>query len=317
MTRIGPGDRASSPARTTHVVLTESEIPLSNTRPGSVLQRKIQERRGLMVAGAANALTSRVIQDLGFEAVYLTGAGITNTFFGLPDMGFVSLADLASHTSATRDAVDLPIIVDGDTGFGNELNVRHTVRTLERAGANAIQLEDQSMPKKCGHFNDKSVIAAAEAASKIKAAVDARQNEDFLVIARTDARAIEGFEAAIERANLFIEAGADITFVEAPTSVDELRAIPRLLSVPQLVNVVIGGKTPTLDASEFAQMGFGLVLYANAALQGAVLGMTAALTRLRDTGRLDEDSGLVASFALRQRLVQKDLFDELALKYRR
>ncbi len=269
------------------------------------------------MAGAANALASRVIQDLGFEAVYLTGAGITNTFFGMPDMGFVSLADLAQHTSATRDAVELPIIVDGDTGFGNELNVRHTVRTLERAGANAIQLEDQSMPKKCGHFNDKSVIPAAEAASKIKAAVDARQNEDFLIIARTDARAIEGFDAAIERANLFIEAGADITFVEAPTSIDELRAIPQALSVPQLVNVVIGGKTPTLDANEFAQMGFGLVLYANAALQGAVLGMTAALTRLRDTGRLDEDSGLVASFALRQRLVQKELFDELALKYKR
>jgi len=290
---------------------------LNNTRPGTVLQRKINERRGLVVAGAANALASRVIQDLGFEAVYLTGAGITNTFFGMPDMGFVSLADLAQHTSATRDAVELPIIVDGDTGFGNELNVRHTVRTLERAGANAIQLEDQSMPKKCGHFNDKSVIPAAEAASKIKAAVDARQSEDFLIIARTDARAVEGFEAAIERANLFIEAGADITFVEAPTSVDELRAIPQRLSVPQLVNVVIGGKTPTLGASEFAQMGFGLVLYANAALQGAVLGMTAALTRLRDTGRLDEDSGLVASFALRQRLVQKDLFDELALKYKR
>lgn len=290
---------------------------MNSTRPGTLLQRKVNERRGLMVAGAANALAARVIQDLGFEAVYLTGAGITNTYFGLPDMGFVSLADLAQHTSATRDAVELPIIVDGDTGFGNELNVRHTVRTLERAGANAIQLEDQSMPKKCGHFNDKSVIPAAEAASKIKAAVDARQNEDFLVIARTDARAIEGFDAAIERANLFIEAGADITFVEAPTSVDELRAIPKALSVPQLVNVVIGGKTPTLDASEFAQMGFGLVLYANAALQGAVLGMTAALTRLRDTGRLDEDSGLVASFALRQRLVQKDLFDELALKYKR
>ncbi|MES2480553.1 MAG: isocitrate lyase/PEP mutase family protein [Pseudomonadota bacterium] len=290
---------------------------MTDTRPGTVLKRKINERRGLVAAGAANALASRVIQDLGFEAVYLTGAGITNTFFGMPDMGFVSLADLAQHTSATRDAVDLPIIVDGDTGFGNELNVRHTVRTLERAGANAIQLEDQSMPKKCGHFNDKSVIPAAEAASKIKAAVDARQNEDFLIIARTDARAIEGFDAAIERANLFIEAGADITFVEAPTSIDELRAIPKALSVPQLVNVVIGGKTPTLDASEFAQMGFGLVLYANAALQGAVLGMTAALTRLRDTGRLDEDSGLVASFALRQRLVQKDLFDELALKYKR
>lgn len=290
---------------------------MSDTRPGAVLKEKITARRGMIVAGAANAMAARLIEQLGFEAVYLSGAGITNTFYGIPDLGFISLADLVQHTAATRDAVELPIIVDADTGFGNELNVRHTVRTLERAGANAIQLEDQVMPKKCGHFNDKSVVAVAEAASKIKAAVDARRNDDFLVIARTDARAVEGFEAALERAQAFIESGADITFVEAPVSVDELRRIPQALSVPQLVNVVIGGKTPTLDAAEFGRMGFGLVLYANAALQGAVFGMAAALTRLRDTGRLDEDSGLVATFAQRQQLVQKDLFDELALRYRR
>ena len=289
---------------------------MSASRPGTVLKEKINQRRGLMVAGAANALAARLIEQLGFEAVYLSGAGITNTFYGIPDLGFISLADLAQHTAATRDAVELPIIVDADTGFGNELNVRHTVRTLERAGANAIQLEDQAMPKKCGHFNDKSVIPARQAASKIKAAVDARLNDDFLIIARTDARAVEGFEAALERAQLFIESGADMTFVEAPLSIEELRRIPQALAVPQLVNVVIGGKTPTLDAGEFAQMGFGLVLYANAALQGALFGMSAALTRLRDSGRLDEDSGLVASFAQRQQLVQKDLFDGLALGYK-
>ena len=289
---------------------------MSTSRPGSVLKEKIKQRRGLVVAGAANALAARLIQQLGFEAVYLSGAGITNTFYGIPDLGFISLADLAQHTAATRDAVELPIIVDADTGFGNELNVRHTVRTLERAGANAIQLEDQASPKKCGHFNDKSVIPARQAASKIKAAVDARLNDDFLIIARTDARAVEGFEAALERAQLFIDSGADMTFVEAPVSVEELRRIPQALAVPQLVNVVIGGRTPTLDAGEFAQMGFGLVLYANAALQGALFGMSAALTRLRDSGRLDEDSGLVASFAQRQQLVQKDLFDELALSYK-
>jgi 2-methylisocitrate lyase-like PEP mutase family enzyme len=289
---------------------------MTSIRPGTLLKQKINERRGVVVAGAANALAARLIQHLGFEAVYLSGAGITNTFYGIPDLGFITLGDLAQHTAATRDAVDLPIIVDADTGFGNELNVRHTVRTLERAGANAIQLEDQAMPKKCGHFNDKSVIGVAEAASKIKAAVDARQSDDFLIIARTDARAIEGFEAAVDRAQKFIEAGADMTFIEAPTSVDELRRIPQALTVPQLVNVVIGGKTPTLDATEFGRMGYGLVLYANAALQGAVLGMTTALLRLRETGRLDEDSGVVASFAERQKLVQKDLFDELALKYK-
>lgn len=285
-------------------------------RPGTVLKEKVQARRGLMVAGASNALAARVIQQLGFEAVYLTGAGITNTFYGMPDLGFISLTDLAQHTAATRDVVELPIIVDADTGFGNALNVRHTVRTLERAGANAIQLEDQVMPKKCGHFSGKAVISGPEAASKIKAAVDARMNEDFLIIARTDARAVEGFEAALERAALFAENGADITFVEAPESEAELRRIPQVLRVvPQLANVVIGGKTPTLDAAEFATMGFGLVLYANAALQASVYGMTAALQRLRDTGRLDEGSGLVATFAERQQLVQKDLLDDLNERY--
>ena len=286
----------------------------STPRPGTLLRQKVHERRGLLVAGAANALAARVIEEEGFEAVYLSGAGLTNTFYGMPDLAFVGLADLAQHTAAIRDAVELPIIVDADTGFGNELNVYHTVRTLERAGANAIQLEDQRMPKKCGHFNDKSVIPAAEAASKIKAAVDARRHEDFLIIARTDAIAVEGFDAALERAQRFIEAGADITFVEAPASLEQLRRIPQALSVPQLVNVVIGGKTPTLDAGEFGAMGFGLVLYANAALQGAVLGMTQALRRLKASGRLDEDSGLVATFAERQRLVRKDHFDHLASK---
>ena len=283
--------------------------------PGQKLRRRAAQRDGLLLAGAANAMSARLIEQLGFEAVYLSGAGITNTFYGLPDLGFIGLNDLAAHTAATRDAVSLPIVVDADTGFGNALNVRHSVRTLERAGANAIQIEDQQMPKKCGHFDGKSVIGAQEAAAKIKAAVDARNSQDLLIIARTDARATEGLDAAIERAALYAEHGADITFVEAPQSTQELRRIASELAVPQLVNVVIGGKTPALSTPEFAQMGFGLVLYANAALQGALKGMTDALTHLRDKGRLDEDSALVASFAQRQRLVNKPLFDELDRRY--
>lgn len=288
---------------------------MNHLPPGVALKQQLQARRGLTVAGSSNALTARVIEQLGFEAVYLTGAGITNTFYGMSDLGFLTLTDLAQHTSATRDVVELPIIVDADTGFGNALNVRHTVRTLERAGANAIQLEDQVMPKKCAHFSGKAVIRAAEAASKIKAAVDARRSDDFLIIARTDARAVDGIEAALERAALFIESGADITFVEAPETEAELRRIPQVLSVPQVVNVVIGGKTPTFDAAEFSAMGFGMVLYANAALQGSLRGMVAALEQLRKTGRLDEDSGLVATFAQRQQLVRKDLFDDLDQRY--
>ncbi|MES2185300.1 MAG: oxaloacetate decarboxylase [Pseudomonadota bacterium] len=283
--------------------------------PGTVLRARVNARNGLLVPGAANALAARVIETLGFEAVYLSGAGLTNTFYGMPDLGFVGLSDIAQHTAAIRDAVALPILVDADTGFGNALNVRHTVRTLERAGANAIQLEDQVSPKKCGHFAGKAVVSKDEMVGKIKAAVDARQHGDFLVIARTDARAVNGLDDALERAAAYAEAGADISFVEAPESVDEMRRIAAQSHTPQIVNVVIGGKTPALPAKELAAMGFGLVLYANASLQGAVRGMTNALQHLQQHGELAEDPVLVATFAERQALVQKPFFDALDKKY--
>ncbi|MBU1362076.1 MAG: oxaloacetate decarboxylase [Gammaproteobacteria bacterium] len=275
----------------------------------------LEERRGLLVPGAGNALAARVIESMKFEAVYLSGAGLTNQFYGIPDLGFVNLTDIAQHTAALRDAVALPLIVDADTGFGNALNVRHTVRTLERAGANALQLEDQVMPKKCGHFSGKAVISKAEMVGKVKAAVDARVHGDFLIVARTDARAVHGLDDALERARAYAEAGADVTFVEAPTGVDELQRIASELPCPQVVNIVIGGKTPALPASTFASMGFGLVLYANAALQGAVRGMTNALGRLQADGELPEDATLVATFAERQALVNKAMFDELDERY--
>ena len=282
---------------------------------GATLRAKVEARRGLLVPGAANALSARIIADLGFEAGYVTGAGVTNTFLGIPDLGFISLTELAQHTAAIRDAVNLPIIVDADTGFGNALNVQHTVRVLERAGANAIQIEDQIQPKRCGHFDGKEIVPVEEMTAKVCAAVDARQSEDFLIIARTDARAIAGFDAAVERAARFIETGADVTFVEAPEHVDEVRRIPGLLKAPQLINMVVGGKTPIVDATELAAMRYGIVLYANAALQGAIVGMQAALKELRARGRLDESNSSVAGFAERQRLVQKPLFDDLGRKY--
>lgn len=275
---------------------------------------RLARRDGVLVPGAANALAARIIADLGFEAVYVSGAGVTNMFLGVPDLGFISLPELAQHTAAIRDAVDLPIIVDADTGFGNALNVGHTVRVLERAGASAIQLEDQVMPKRCGHFSGKDVVSTAEMVAKIKAAVDARRDPDLQIIARTDARHVEGFEAAIERAAAFIEAGADVTFVEAPESLGEIDAIPQRLDAPQLVNMVVGGKTPILDLAALRAKKFAIVLYANAALQGAVLGMQVALRQLKSEGRLDE-SAPVASFAERQRLVQKPVFDALDRKY--
>ena len=273
-------------------------------------------RRGVIVPGAFNALSARVVADLGFEALYVTGAGVTNMWLGLPDQGFMGLAEIADHTARIRDAVELPLLVDADTGFGNALNVYHTVRTLERAGADGIQLEDQVAPKRCGHFSGKDVISTDEAVGKIKAAVDARRDADLVIMARTDAAATQGFEAAVERAQRFAEAGADILFVEAVTQADEIRALPRRLAKPQLMNMVIGGKTPIVGAAELGQLGYGLVLYANAALQGALAGMQQALTALRDTGQVLESSGLVTPFAERQRLVGKPRWDALEQRYR-
>lgn len=281
------------------------------------LKALAESRRGVLVPGAFNALSARVVADLGFEALYVTGAGVTNMWFGLPDQAFMGLTDMADHTARIRDAVELPLIVDADTGFGNALNTYHAVRTLERAGADCIQLEDQVSPKRCGHFNGKEVISTDEMLGKIRAAVDARRDPDTLILARTDACATQGFEAAVERAQRFGEAGADILFVEAVTTAEEIRALPRRLAgKPQLMNMVIGGKTPIFSAEELAGLGYGIVLYANATLQGAVAGMQKALTVLRDTQRIDEDPALVAPFAERQRLVKKSEWDVLEQKYR-
>ena len=279
------------------------------------LKELVAARRGIIVPGAFNALSARVIADLGFEAIYVTGAGVTNMWFGMPDQGFMGLAEIAEHTARIRDAVEVPLLVDADTGFGNALNVYHTVRTLERAGADCIQLEDQVAPKRCGHFSGKAVISSEEAVSKIKAAADARRDADLLIMARTDAAAVHGFEAALERAEQFAEAGADMLFVEAVTTEAEIRALPQRLRTPQLMNMVIGGKTPIFGAQELGALGFSIVLYANAALQGAVMGMQKTLTVLRDEKQVLESSGLVAPFAERQRLVGKPEWDALEKRY--
>ena len=279
------------------------------------LRTLVQARRGVVVPGAFNALSARVVADLGFEALYVTGAGVSNMWLGLPDQAFMGLTDMANHTARIRDAVEVPLIVDADTGFGNALNTYHTVRTLERAGADCIQLEDQVSPKRCGHFNGKDVISTDEMLGKIRAACDARRDPDLMIMARTDAAAVHGFDAAIDRAERYAEAGADILFVEAVTTLDEVKALPQLLATPQLINLVIGGKTPITDADELARLGYGLVLYANAALQGAVAGMQRVLRQLHATRRVDEDPALVAPFAERQRLVGKPVWDELENRY--
>jgi len=279
------------------------------------LRDLIARKQAVLLPGAANALTARVIEDIGFEAIYVSGAGITNTFLGMPDIGLISVTELASHVAALRNAVSLPLIVDADTGFGNAINVGHTVRILERSGANAIQLEDQEFPKRCGHFSGKGVIPRAEMVQKIRAAVDARVDPNLVILARTDAIAVNGFEDAIERAEAYIEAGADMTFVEAPRTADQMAGIPKRLPVPQLLNIVAGGLTPMLELAELQRMGYAFVLYANAALQASVAGMQKVLGHLKDAGSLDGVSDALASFGERQRLVNKPQFDALEKKY--
>src|ERR1700749_739600 len=270
------------------------------------LRTMLREDKGVILPGAPNALAARIIADLGFRAVYLTGAGLTNMHLGLPDLGFMDLRLVADHVMAIRNVIDLPLIVDIDTGFGNAINVVNTIRVLEQAGASAVQIEDQHSPNRGAHFEGKELVPPEEMVAKVRAAVDTRR-QDMVVIARTDACAVEGFEAAIERAARYIEAGADVTFVEAPESLDDLKAVSRRLKAPQLVNMVLGRKTPIVEEKAAAEMGFSLVLYANAALQGAVHGMQSTLSALKEKGVLDERA--VTSFAERQRLGDKQAFD--------
>jgi len=270
----------------------------------------------VVLPGVANALAARVVADLGFPAAYVTGAGIANTFLGIPDNGLVTLTELTDHVAAIRAVFPGPLMVDADTGFGNAVNLTRTVKLLERAGADAIQIEDQVFPKRCGHFDGKAVITTPEMVAKIKAAVDARSDPDLLIVARTDAIATDGFAAAIDRACAYREAGADIGFVEAPQSLDQIADIPRLLTWPQLINIVLGGRTPELPNEKLKELGFAGVLYANVALQAALRGMQEALALLRRDGRMGDAAKLAASFAERQRLVGKKEFDALERKYR-
>jgi 2-methylisocitrate lyase-like PEP mutase family enzyme len=269
----------------------------------------------LILPGVANALAARVAADCGFGAAYVTGAGIANSFLGIPDNGLVTLTELAAHVIAIREVFSGPLMVDADTGFGNALNMQRTIQMLERAGADAIQIEDQVFPKRCGHFEGKEVIAAGEMVQKIKAAADARTDPDLLIVARTDAIAVEGFSAAMDRAHAFRDAGADVGFVEAPTDNEQIAAIGRL-PWPQLVNIVIGGKTPERSNQELKRLGFAGVLYANTALQGALHGMQRALSHLMQNGQIGDAGNMLTTFAERQRLVDIQAFQDMERKYK-
>ena len=222
--------------------------------------RELLRRDGMVVApGAYDCITARLIERAGFDAVYMTGAG-TAASLGYPDFGLVTMSEMVANAGRIAASVGLPVIADADTGYGNELNVVRTVREYETAGVAGIHIEDQGFPKKCGHLEDKEIVPREDWLAKIRAAASARRSPDFLVIARTDSRAVAGFDEAVARANAAIAAGADMAFVEAPQTMEEVAAVPRLVKGPCLLNVVRGGKTPDLDLGEAQRMGYKLAI---------------------------------------------------------
>ncbi|MEM9880211.1 MAG: isocitrate lyase/phosphoenolpyruvate mutase family protein [Pseudomonadota bacterium] len=250
------------------------------------MRNLLSQTQGITAPGVFDALTALLAEQAGFKAVYLSGASIAYTQLGRPDLGFLSLAQLADIVSRIRQRVETAIIVDADTGFGNALNVVHTVRTLERAGANAIQLEDQQMPKRCGHLAGKTLIARAEMVGKIHAAVDARMSEDTLIIARTDGIAVEGFDHALDRAAAYQAAGADVMFIEAPKTRPQMEQIAAQFSgqIPLLANMVEGGKTPIQSTDELHALGFKLVITPGSLARAMAFAASQLLDTLQSEG---------------------------------
>ncbi len=233
--------------------------------------------------GCFDALTARLAAQAGFPAVYMTGAGVS-AVAGFPDFGLLTLTEMAAAARIIARSVEAPVIADADTGYGNELNVTRTVREYEAAGVAALHIEDQISPKRCGHLEGKDVIPADEFVSKIKAAVAARRNPDFVIIARTDARATRGFEDAIARANAALEAGADVAFVEAPETMEELAAVPQRVRGPCLLNIVPGGRTPYVDLHQARALGFKIAILPGVLLKEIIPLIDRTLRDLRETG---------------------------------
>jgi 2,3-dimethylmalate lyase len=284
--------------------------------PRQQLRQLIGQSGYTMVPGAYDTLTARLVEAAGFAAVYLTGGGYSRAS-GYPDLGLLSLTENAMFIGRTVEAVGIPVIADADTGYGNAINVIRTVREYEKTGVAGFHIEDQVSPKKCGHYEGKEVISRAEMVGKIKAAVDTRRDADMVIIARSDARAIEGLAAAIDQVNAYLEAGADVGFVEAPQTVEELRIVGREVRGPALVNVFEGGKTPMLGAEELEEMGFRLGIYPSQTHRAAIRAaqrVLAAMKRDGDTRAIETE---LATFQEREDAVGTAAWRTLEEKYMR
>ena len=279
------------------------------------LRELITQERLLIAPGAPNALTAILIEEAGFPVVYVSGAGVSNTQLGVADVGLVSLRELVDQVRYVTAAVEVPVISDADTGFGNAINVTRTVQELERAGAAGLHLEDQVTPKRCGHFEGKQIVSKTEMANKVRAAVEARRDDDFVIIARTDARAITGLEDAIERALAYREAGADMIFMEAPQTTEELETVARQVPGPLVANMVEDGKTPLQTAEALEKMGYRLVLYANLAMRAAVFAMQGVLSHLAERGDSMGTRDRIITMEERNRITNLARYEKMDQRY--
>jgi 2-methylisocitrate lyase-like PEP mutase family enzyme len=285
---------------------------MMSVRPANLFRHLLSSPGLLIAPGAYDALTARLIEQAGFPLVYMTGAG-TAAARGFPDYGLVTLTEMAENAGVLARSVAIPVLADADTGYGNELNVTRTVREFESRGVAGIHLEDQVAPKRCGHLDGKAVIDRDSFVSKIRAAVAARSEPDFVIVARTDAIAVHGLDDAIERANAALAAGADLAFVEAPASVDDVAAIPRRVDGPCLLNLVPGGKTPIADLQQVAAMGYRIVILPTLLIGAAVVACDAALSRVAHTRAVPGDS--IEVRALFRRLGSED-WDAISRRFR-
>jgi 2,3-dimethylmalate lyase len=268
-----------------------------------------------MAAGAFGPMPAKLAEQVGFEAIYMPGGGTALNRLGVADVGVITLTEMVDNAKAIADAVTVPVIADADTGFGNQLNVQRTVREYERAGVAAIHIEDQVLPKKCGHFVGKSLIPLEEAAQKIRAAVDARQDPDFMIIARCDAMSITGFEDVQRRCAAYKQAGADMIFVDAPRSMDDLAAIPKRIEGPHLFNSSAGGKTPPLTVREVAELGYKLMIMPNFSALAAIKAMSEVLAEIRRTGSVAGVLDRCASFKEFTALGGLEQFNEIERRF--
>jgi len=281
------------------------------------LKQRLHRDKLIVAPGCFDGLSARLVEEAGFEAAYLSGGAVARSM-GIPDIGLVTMSETIERAGQVVSAVKLPVIADADTGYGNAVNLVRTVREFERAGVAAIHIEDQITPKRCGHLDGKEVISITEMANKLKAALGARTDDNFCIIARTDARGVHGFDDAIERARVFAKLGVDAIFVEAPQSEDELAEIPRRLpGVPLLVNVFKGGKTPMLPMDLLQGMGYRIAIYPSETQRAAIHSMRRALTTLKREGSTESIDDSLTTFKERDKVVGLDDWQKIENEYLR